>query len=151
MEKMTNSEFSLCLHKFYMFCVHVMYSTCSKLLFSIKHAKCNRVRIWEKPASTHTTARHTFHYQTIAVHELTIQASIDAESCLGCFGVACFWGLSDIHVCSGRLQMAACPLGKQTAGCNSPYDCLMSLAMDLAALCDMWRWELYQWMPFGWF
>ena len=27
-----------------------------------------RDRIWEKPASTHTTARHTFHQQTIAVH-----------------------------------------------------------------------------------
>ena len=26
---------------------------------------------------------------------------------------------------------------------------LMSLAMDLAALCDMWRWKWYQWMPFG--
>ena len=25
-------------------------------------------QIWEKPASTHTTARHTFHHQTIAVH-----------------------------------------------------------------------------------
>ena len=29
--------------------------------------------------------------------------------------------------------------GKQTAGCESPHDWLMSLAMDLAALCDMWR------------
>ena len=29
----------------------------------------------------HTTARHTFHHQTIAV---PIQPGIDAESCLGC-------------------------------------------------------------------
>ena len=28
---------------------------------------------------------------------------------------------------------------EQTAGCNSPHDWLMGLAMDLAALCDMWR------------
>ena len=55
------------------------------------------------------------------------------------FAVACFWGLSDIHECMGRLQMAAYPLGKQTAGCNSPHNWLMSLAMDLTALCDMWR------------
>ena len=32
--------------------------------------------------------------------------------------------------------MAPYPLDKQTAGCISPYDLLMSLAMDLAALCD---------------
>ena len=34
--------------------------------------------------------------------------------------------------------MAACPLDKQTAGCNSSHDWLMSLAMDLTALCGMW-------------
>ena len=28
---------------------------------------------------------------------------------------------------------------KQTDGCNSPNKWLMSLAMDLAALCDTWR------------
>ena len=55
------------------------------------------------------------------------------------FAVACFGVLSDVHESSGRLQMAAYPLGKQTAGCNSPHNWLMSLAMDLAALCDMWR------------
>ena len=55
------------------------------------------------------------------------------------FAVACFCGLSDVHECTGRLQMAAYPLDKQTAGCNSPHDWLMSLAMDLTALCDMWR------------
>ena len=55
------------------------------------------------------------------------------------FAGACFSGLSDVHECTGRLQMAAYPLSKQTAGCNSPHDWLMSLAMDLTALCDMWR------------
>ena len=32
---------------------------------------------------------------------------------------------------------------------NSPHDWLISLAMDLAALCDMWKWKWHQWMPFG--
>ena len=32
--------------------------------------------------------------------------------------------------------MAAYPLDKQTVSCNSPHDWVMSLAMDLAALCD---------------
>ena len=55
------------------------------------------------------------------------------------FAVACFRGLSDIYERMGHLQMAAYPPGKQTADCNSPLDCLMSLGMDLTALCDMWR------------
>ena len=54
------------------------------------------------------------------------------------FAVACFSGLLDIHECSGGLQMATSPLDKQTASCNSPNDWLMSLAMELAALCDMY-------------
>ena len=58
---------------------------------------------------------------------------------LAAFAVACLRGLSDIHECMGHLQMAAYPLGKQTADCNSPHDWLISLAMDLTALCDMWR------------
>ena len=29
--------------------------------------------------------------------------------------------------------------GKQTASCESPHDWLMSLALDVAALCGMWR------------
>ena len=66
------------------------------------------------------------------------------------FAVACFSGLLDVYKCMGRLQMAAYLLGKQTAGCNSPHNWLMSLAMDLTALCDMWRWKSHQWMPFGW-
>ena len=53
--------------------------------------------------------------------------------------VACFWGLSDVHKCLGDLKMAPHPLDKQTASCSSPHDWLMSMAMDLAALCDMWR------------
>ena len=53
------------------------------------------------------------------------------------FAVACFGGLTDVHECSGRLKMARYPLDKQTASCNSPADWLVSLAMDLATLCDV--------------
>ena len=35
------------------------------------------------------------------------------------FAVACFWGLSDVHECSGHLQMIPYPLDKETASCNS--------------------------------
>ena len=55
------------------------------------------------------------------------------------FVVAYLWDLSDIHKHLGGLQMAPAPLDKQTACCNSSHNWLMSLAMDLAALCDMWR------------
>ena len=53
------------------------------------------------------------------------------------FAVACFWGLSDIHECSGHLQMAPYPLDKKTVGYNSPQDWLMNLAMDqlLCVIC----------------
>ena len=56
--------------------------------------------------------------------------------------VACFRGFSGVHErvlgYNYSLQMTApSPPDKQTAGCNSPHDWLMSLAMDLAALCDM--------------
>ena len=56
---------------------------------------------------------------------------------LAVFAVARFWGLLDVHECLGFLQMVAYPLGKQTAGCNSRYEWLMSLAMNLAALCNV--------------
>ena len=47
--------------------------------------------------------------------------------------------------------MASSPLDMQTAGYNSPHDWLMSLAMDLAALCDTWIYKWHQWMPFSCF
>ena len=42
--------------------------------------------IWGKLLSMHTMARHTFHHHMIlsCTHKLTIQASIDVESCPGC-------------------------------------------------------------------
>ena len=47
--------------------------------------------------------------------------------------------------------MAPSPVDKQPAGYKSPHDWLVSLAMDLATLCDMWRWKWHQQMPFGCF
>ena len=35
--------------------------------------------------------------------------------------------------------MAPSPVDKQPAGYKSPHDWLVSLAMDLATLCDIWR------------
>ena len=55
------------------------------------------------------------------------------------FTQAFFSSLSGVHECSGSLKMAPSSSDKQTAGCESAHDWLMSLAMDLAALCDMWR------------
>ena len=67
------------------------------------------------------------------------------------FTQASFSSLSDIHKCSSSLQMTPSFLDKQTANCNLPHDWLISLAMDLAAWCDMWRWKWHQWMPFDCF
>ena len=80
-----------------------------------------------------------------------MQPGIDAEVAQAAFSVACFLGLSDIHECTGRLQMAVYPLGKQTAGCNSPHDCTTerglrghvqnALQPEKSNLCaDYWAW-----------
>ena len=55
------------------------------------------------------------------------------------FTQASFSSLSDIHECSGGLQIAPSSLDKQIADCDSPLNWMMNLAMDLAVLCDMWR------------
>ena len=68
------------------------------------------------------------------------------------FAVACFWDLSDVHKCLDNLhQTILSPLDKQMGSWNSPHNWLMSLAMDLAALCGMWSWNWHQWMPSGCF
>ena len=109
-------------------------------MFNANKPNCDQ--IWEKPASTHTTARHAFHHQTIAVHiDQQFSQVLMLKVARAAFAVAGFWGLSDVDECTGHLQMAAYPLDKLTAGCNSPHDWLISLAMDLTALCDMWRWK----------
>ena len=106
-------------------------------------------RIWEKLA--HTTAIHTFHHHTIAMH-ITIQAGILVlKVSQVAFAVGCFWGLSNIHECSGVLFMFLSLLDKPKTICKSPYayDWMIGLAMDLAVLCDMWSWKQYRLMPFG--
>ena len=45
------------------------------------------------------------------------------------FTQASFSSLSDIHECSGGLQLAPSSLGKQTDDCESPFDWPMSLSM----------------------
>ena len=47
-----------------------------------------------------------------------------------------FSSLSDVHERSGGLQITPSFLDKQS---DLPHDWLMSLAMELVALCDMWR------------
>ena len=114
-----------------------------------------RDRIWEKPASTHTTSRHTFHHQTIVVHYKlrTIKAGIDAESFPGWFCCGLFLRLVR-HPRVFRLPStrSVSPWkADRRLYSNSPHEWLISLAMDLAALCDMWRWKWHQWMLFDWF
>ena len=77
-----------------------------------------------------------FHHQTIAVYvNWQFSQVLMVKVVQAAFAVACFWGFSDTHECSGHLQIPPYPLDKQTAGCISPHDWLMSLAMDLAVLC----------------
>ena len=82
---------------------------------------------------------------------LAIQPGINAESCPGCFCCGLFLRLVRRPRVYGSPSNACISLDKQTAGCNSPHNWLMSLAMDLTALCDMWSWKWHQWILFGWF
>ena len=51
--------------------------------------------------------------------------------------LACFWGFMFILECLGCLQMAPYLLDKQTDGCDSSHNWLMSLVIDLASLCGV--------------
>ena len=84
---------------------------------------------------THNIKIH-FHHQTIAVHvNWQFSQVLMLKVVQAAFAVVSFWGFSDIHECSGHLQIPPYPLNKQTASCISPHDWLMSLPMDLAVLC----------------
>ena len=52
----------------YKYCqvMHAFNILSSEVSIVFQFCKCDQ--IWEKPACTHTTARHTFHHRTIAVH-----------------------------------------------------------------------------------
>ena len=98
--------------------------------------------MWPNLASMHTTTRHTFHHQMMAVYiNWQFSQVLVLKVAQAVFAIPCFWSLSDIHKCSGHLQMAPSSLDKQIARCDLSHDWLMSLAMDFAALCDMWRWK----------
>ena len=68
----------------------------------------------------HTTGRHTFQHQMIAIcnYEITIKVGNDAESCPGWFCFDLFRSLSDILECLGHLLMAPYPLDKKQTAVN---------------------------------
>ena len=77
---------------------------------------------------------------------LTIQPGIDDESCPGCF--CCMWLVSEACQMSTSVRVVFKWLHTWSSWqadswpyVNSPHDWLISLAMDLTALCDMWRWN----------
>ena len=79
---------------------------------------------------TCTVSRHTFHRHLLAtaIHQQDVcLILLKAEQ--SAFTQASFSSLSDIHECSGGLKMTPSSLDKQTAGCESPHNWLMSLAM----------------------
>ena len=88
---------------------------------------------------------HAQFQDTHTFHQYLIVTSMDQQHmCLILLKVkqfavtqASFSSLSDIHKCSDGLKMAPSFVDKQIADCNSPHNWLMSLAKDLAALCDM--------------
>ena len=103
-------------------------------------------QICQKGSYTCTVSRHTFLRHLLATsmdqqHMCLILLKVKQSA----FTQASFSSLSDVHEYSGGLQIIPSSLGKQRADCDSPYDWLMSLAMDLPALFDMWRWKWHKW------
>ena len=99
-----------------------------------------------KGSYTCAVSRHTFHHHLLATsmdQQQTCLILLKVEQ--SAFTQASFSSLSGIHKCSGGLYMAPSSLDKQTADCESLHNWMMSLTMDLAALCDMWRWKWHQW------
>ena len=106
-----------------------------------------------KGVYTCTVSRHTFHHHLITtlmdqLHMCLIMVKVEQSALTQ---ASRSFSLSDSHKYLGCLQMAPSSLDRQTTDCDSPHDWLMSLAMDLAALCDIWRWKWHQWVPFGCF
>ena len=89
--------------------------------------------IWKELVSTHTTVRHTFHHQRIALNISGGYWSWMLPRLL--FTVAFFWDWLDVHMCLNDHLKASFPFDKQTAGFNSSYNQLMTVAMDCASLC----------------
>ena len=96
------------------------------------------MRFAKKESYACTVSRHTFHPHLLAIsmHQQYI-CLILLKIKQSAFTQASFSSISDVHDCSSGLYIAPSSLGKQTADCESSHDWLLSLAMDLAALCDM--------------
>ena len=74
------------------------------ILMIIQHKATVCDWISEKPAATHTIARHTFHHQMIAVNtNKQFRQVLVLKVAQAAFAVACFCGLSDVHKCIGGL------------------------------------------------
>ena len=106
--------------------------------------------IWEKPASTHTISRHMLHHQTSCTCTLTNNSDM-------CW----WWNLPRLLLLWVVFRLvrhsqvlvwalnSSNSLQQETAHCNSPHDWLMSLAIDLAASCDMCIWKWHHYMLFA--
>ena len=95
--------------------------------------KCDQ--ICQKGFYTCTVSRQTFHRHLLAtsMHQQDMRLLLlKAEK--SAFSQACLASTST----RVAFKWPHLPLA-QTAGRESPHNWLMSLAMDLAALCDMWR------------
>ena len=107
-------------------------------------------QICQKGSYTCTVSRHTFLCHLLATsmdqqHMCLILLKVKQSA----FTQASSLSQSDVHECSGDLLIAPSSLGKQAANCESPHNWQVSLTMDLATLCDMWRWKWQQWKSFG--
>ena len=111
----------------------------------------DNTQICQKRSYSRTVSRHTFH------HHLITTPMVQQHTCLILLKVdqshltQTSFSPSDVHECSTGLRVVPSFLDRETVGYNSLHDWLISLAMNLAALCDMWRWKWHQWMSFGCF
>ena len=97
-------------------------------------------RVAKKGSYTRTVSRHTFHCHllVISMHQqhmclmlLKVEQSVFTQASFqACLVSTSAWV---------AFKWFCLPLASRQPGCESPYDCLMSLAMDLATLCDVWR------------
>ena len=96
-------------------------------------------QIIQKGSYTCTVSRHNFHCHLLATsmhqhHMCLILLKVEQSACTQGLFLKPVW----------RPRVLGRPLNgpifpwQETADCESPYDWLMSLAMDLVALCYMW-------------
>ena len=86
-----------------------------------------------KGSYTRTVSKHIFHRHLLATsmdQQHNVFNTVEGEQSL--FTQFSSSSLSDIHKCSGGIQMAPSTLGKQTANCEAPHSWLISLSMNLA-------------------